>query len=69
MKIVTSLNERRRIARTTSLGNSVFLDKNGDLVKQAQNLEYLKPYEVLSVREIDSLNQYGKPLKWEVTYK
>ncbi len=58
-----------RIARTTSLGNSVFLDKNGDLVKQAQDLEYLKPYEVLSVREIYSLNQYGKPLKWEVTYK
>ena len=27
-----------RIARTTSLGNSVFLDKNGDLVKQAQDL-------------------------------
>jgi hypothetical protein len=57
-----------KMIQTTSLGD-VFLDRESDLVEQVQNLSFLKPYKVLSVKEINEVNQYGKPLKWRVSYK
>lgn len=57
-----------RVIQTSSLGDSILLDREGDLVEQVQNLRFLKMYKVLSVEEIDELNQYGKPLKWRFKY-